>query len=248
MWVSAFGKLLQARREVCLMCRQAADTRELGGLCAACYGRIPWILQVRCRVCGRAEACADCRRRRGSELFFARSRSAVSYNEQMKALLARYKYRGDERLAAVLGRMLYHAYRLHQAEESAEGDQEAVRLLSFVPVSERRLAERGFNQAEQMAAVLGERAGLPVLALLRRAKHTDKQSFKGRQARIGDLHGVFELNEQGVEELQTRYGASRSLVIYLIDDVYTTGSTMNQCAGVLKAGLHAVVYGLTWAR
>ncbi|MCD1260852.1 ComF family protein [Paenibacillus athensensis] len=173
----------------------------------------------------------------------------MSYDENMKALLARYKYRGDERLAGVIGQMLCHAYRLHQTGKGSKGEhQKTIKLISFVPVSELRLAERGFNQAEQMAVVLGNREGLPVVPLLRRVKHTDKQSFKGRHARIGDLRDVFELNEQAAVRLMSDCSDPGVLTIYLVDDVYTTGSTMNQCAGVLQTRLNAVVYGLTWAR
>ncbi|WP_407870123.1 ComF family protein [Paenibacillus sp. P36] len=166
----------------------------------------------------------------------------------MKELLARYKYRGDERLKAVIGQMLVHAYHLLQ-EEMREFDTDpgsAKRLITFVPVSERRLLERGFNQAEQMAIELGRKVGLPVLPLLSRSKHTDKQSFKNRSERLDDLVHVFEINELLLKQLLGCQAAS--YVIYIVDDVYTTGSTMNQCARVLGESLPAKVFGITWAR
>ncbi|WP_222708567.1 ComF family protein [Paenibacillus sp. N3.4] len=170
----------------------------------------------------------------------------------MKELLARYKYRGDERLQSVLGQMLVHSYRLLQAERArlhlptpayAPTGKE---VITFVPVSNRRLLERGFNQAEQMAEELGGKVGLPVVPLLYRSKHTEKQSFKKRHERMDDLEHVFEVNETMLDCVSQ--SSTNPLVIYVVDDVYTTGSTMNQCAKVLRERVTAEIYGLTWAR
>ena len=81
----------------------------------------------------------------------------------MKELLARYKYRGDERLKTVLGHMLVHSYHLLQMDKDTLNvrSDSVQELITFVPVSERRMLERGFNQAEQMAVELGRRVRLP---------------------------------------------------------------------------------------
>jgi len=248
--VAGLQVLLYPRRDECLLCKQIGtlQSNELG-LCQACMTRIPWIREVRCIVCGRAEICSDCLRRKQS--YFVKSRSAVRYDDTMKELLARYKYRGDERLRQVMGYMLYYAYQtLCNEYEARPGSYAAAsspnRIITYVPVSERRLQERGFNQAEQMAHELGRRADLPVVPLLLRSRHTDKQSFKKRSERLDDLEQVFETYLDGLKEL-VRITDS-ALIVYLIDDVYTTGSTMNQCAKVLKEGLGAEVFGITWAR
>jgi competence protein ComFC len=239
-------QLFSPKRDECLSCKQQAqvDASKLG-FCDSCFQSIPWVVQVHCLICGRYEACSDCSRREVTH--FIKSRSAVRYDDVMKELLARYKYRGDERLQQVMGSMLSHAFRLLQA---SQGDvhvkSNAVeRILTYVPVSERRLLERGFNQAEQMARELGRVARLPVIPLLQRARHTEKQSFKSRNERLGDLQHVFEINEAGLVQVNI---PAKHVQIYLIDDVYTTGSTMNQCAKVLKDHLEAEIFGLTWAR
>lgn len=243
--VGAIHSLLSSRKEECLLCKQRSHLQlaELG-LCHACFVRIPWIRQVCCPTCGRGESCSDCVRR--GQAYFLRSRSAVRYDDTMKELLARYKYRGDERLKSVVGHMLIHAYRLLQAEAGQSHHGSVSELITFVPVSERRLQERGFNQAEQMAVELGRRVGIPVVPLLHRSKHTDKQSFKKRSERLDDLQHVFEVSASVTEEF--RGTAASSYIIYVVDDVYTTGSTMNQCAKVLRESLPAEVFGITWAR
>ncbi|CAN7152180.1 ComF family protein [Paenibacillus sp. LjRoot153] len=238
--------LLGPKRGACLLCKQmtSLERGELG-LCHACYTRIPWIRKVVCLSCGRGEYCPDCRRKPHS--YFTRSRSAVRYDETMKELLARYKYRGDERLKVVFGHMLVHAFQQLRLDRASSSAGQVREFITYVPVSERRMQERGFNQAEQMARELGRRVDLPVVRLLNRSKHTAKQSFKKRSERIDDLAHVFEFD---TTELGKIFASGKFVIIYIVDDVYTTGSTMNQCAMVLKEEMSILVEicGLTWAR
>ncbi|MBP1965794.1 ComF family protein [Paenibacillus aceris] len=245
---AAVYSLLSPMKKECLVCKQPSRIQvEKLGLCNSCYIRIPWIREALCRICGRGEVCYDCQRRQYA--YFSQSRSAVRYDETMKGLLARYKYRGDERLKGIIGGMLVHAYHLLQKEMEQQRCAESPsfqELITFVPVSERRLLERGFNQAEQMANELGRITGIPVVPLLNRSKHTDKQSFKRRSERLDDLTNVFEMDKMFQSQLTSYLAAS--YVIYIVDDVYTTGSTMNQCAKVLSECLPVKVFGITWAR
>ncbi|AQT85080.1 DNA transport apparatus-associated-like protein [Paenibacillus larvae subsp. larvae] len=245
--LSAAQGLLSPRVSACPGCNQPAvlNTRQMG-LCQICYTGIPWIREVICPICGRYEECGDCLRR--EETCFIRNRSAVRYDESMKELLARYKYRGDEQLSSLFGEMLLFAYFLHQEENRnlAASKASPPRVLTYVPLSGQRLLERGFNQAEQMAKALGKNLELPVVPLLVRSRHTDKQSQKTRSGRLEDVQGLFELDERVCSLMPASFRSGFDL--YLVDDVYTTGSTMNECAKVLRAGLPARVFGLTWAR
>jgi ComF family protein len=163
----------------------------------------------------------------------------------MKELLARYKYRSDERLQQLMGRMLVHAYRLYPKTGGAGSPFD---YISYVPVSSERYEERGFNQAEQMALVVAGQVNLPVVSLLARTRHTDKQSFKSRKERADNLQGAFAVIPGRAAKLQA-HAKRRDLRILLVDDVYTTGSTLNQCALELRRELPAAqVYGLCWAR
>lgn len=216
-------------------------------VCAACFATIPWITRVYCAVCGRYEPCGDCVRR--TDTFFVRNRSAVRYNEAMKELLARYKYRGDERLRTLLADMLSHAYRMHLMDLQATGGASPFHFITYVPLSEQRALDRGFNQAEQLAQEIGRRYGIRVVPLLNRVKHTDKQSFKTRRQRLGDLENVFALDETGrsaVQSFVSSHGMKPKILV--VDDIYTTGSTLNECARTIFSGFEAEIYGLTWAR
>jgi len=227
---------------LCTWCRAIPQYKGLNPLhlCDGCFKSIPWIKEIHCPVCGRYEACPDCVRREAPPLTM--NRSAVEYDDGMKDLLALYKYRGDERLRLLLGRMLVHGYRKFPAGLRFD-------CVSFVPLSPDRYAERGFNQAEQMARELSSVVKLPVISLLKRVRHTDKQSFKTRHERLRDLSGAFSVDDSRVVKLQRVFGQKRRIRILVVDDVYTTGSTLNQCALVIREALpQAQIYSLCWAR
>lgn len=219
--------------------RHPGARATMSELCASCRSKVPWILTVSCPVCGRPERCGDCPRR--AQRYFASSRSAVRYDGEMKGLLAAYKYRGAERLAPVLTAMLASAFERIAAITDWPFD-----LVTAVPISEFRLAERGFNQAERMAIILASWYGLPYANLLIRTRDSEKQSLKGRGARIRDMRGLFRAAAgTGAIALAER----KKMSILLVDDIYTTGSTMNECAhALLQAYPGAEIHGLAWAR
>lgn len=273
--------LLAPDMQTCLFCgKNSQAASALPGICRSCENSIPWIRCPRCLKCGRQVGCPDCSRSSEPAPIVC-NRSAVAYSSGMRELLGRYKYRGDERLAYVLGLMLDRAYSLLKDEReqamrsslllhSQKSLRPAVRtnkcntfwqadLLVPVPVSDTRLAERGFNQAERLADVLSRRRGVPQLPLLVRTHHTGKQSFKTRAERLADMKHAFAISTDcGV---LTRFAGKaaavrtqdRPLQIIIIDDIYTTGSTIRACAdSILRQCMildcAAEVYSLTWAR
>lgn len=236
-----FRELMGPGEPPCTCCRSMPQYVGFNPLsvCRSCMDRIPWITHIECPVCGRYESCPDCSRRGPSWL--RRNRSAVRYDEEMKELLARYKYRGDQQLKELLGRMLLHAYRSY-------GPGADFNCITYVPLSKERMEERGFNQAEQMARVLGEKLRRPVIPMLVRIKHTDKQSQVSRYHRQVNLGNAFVTEQGNVQRLLQHYGR-RSFRILIVDDVYTTGTTLNHCAAaIMEQAPHAKVYGLCWAR
>jgi competence protein ComFC len=227
----------------CGVCRKPGALHM--GICKACRARIPWITDIRCSTCGRPIDCPDCERRKPH---YELNRSAVSYSPDMKSWLSLYKYRGDERLAELFADMLLEPYK-KLVVELGQGKM-PFDLITYVPVSRERLAERGFNQAEQMATGLGRRIKVPVVPLLARVRHTDKQSFKSRAERLEDLRGIFALDTRGAEVIRklSAKASDRPIRILMIDDVYTTGSTIDECSKLLIESNKVKIYGLTWGR
>lgn len=284
-WIDNIRLLLAPALIHCLICgRHGPSSAGMSGICTGCEAGIPWIRQPRCQKCGRHVGCPDCSRNSQYDPIIC-NRSAVAYTPVMRELLGRYKYRGHERLASLLGMMLDSAYiqlkayigeYQHSWLQQTEAETPHRRdifykkkmgaaapwqadLLVPVPVSESRLIERGFNQAERLADVLSRLRDIPQLPLLVRTHHTGKQSFKSRAERIADMKHAFGANMDESVKMQfagmldKAQEQSRPIRIIIIDDIYTTGSTIRACAEVLQHlcacyGKTAEVYSLTWAR
>jgi competence protein ComFC len=231
----------------CIYCHNSIRNRSDAltmGLCDSCRQSIPWIREVICGVCGRYEACNDCTRRKHT--YFNYNRSAVQYSDDMRNWLARYKYRGDEKLLPLFVEMLRYPYERLVQEIACLIDHK-FDLITYIPLSAERLSERGFNQAKQLAEGLGELYRTPVLPLLERTHHTGKQSYKTRGQRLDDLQGAFAFYSNETL-LKPFINMGRPINVLLLDDVYTTGSTLNQCASVIQNHISAQIFGLTWAR
>ncbi|PZD97830.1 ComF family protein [Paenibacillus sambharensis] len=264
-----YRDLLPVQRRSVNHIRQSISNK----LCAGCLALIPWLTEIKCRACGRGIACPDCERR--SRPAFRYNRSAVQYDSAMRDWLALYKYRGLEKLEPLLAEMLYLPY-YGLSRLAAEAGSNLVScgsepwdMVTYVPVSSERAQERGFNQAERLAAALGSQFHLPVLPLLIRTRHSGKQSLKSRRERVTDMRSLFAPDEAGWTAWEYQYqqrwnpsGKQRKdkrsnnrplnspIRILLIDDIYTTGSTIEACSEVLKyrSKVTCEVYSLTWSR
>ena len=217
-WRSLFGK-----EETPKICGGCNDNFELitGEVCEMC-GRPFTFLEEEYRV---GNICYDCKRWEEDENWsrsLDRNRSLYRYTDFVKDVVAKFKFRGDYVLAEIF------ADDLRQNLQSFQYD-----YIVPVPLSEERLYERGFNQAEALITTVG----FEPTHLLSRF-HTEKQSKKSRSERI-HLEQVFKLDT----DLNLK-----SKTIVLIDDIYTTGSTLRHAAKILKDNGAAKVYSFTLAR
>ncbi|WP_052476041.1 ComF family protein [Cohnella kolymensis] len=173
----------------------------------------------------------------------------MRYDSLMKDWLALYKYRGHEKLEPVLAAMLAFAYERLNDELGSRNTYPFFHTITSVPLAPERLQERGFNQAERLAVQLSQWYGIRCRPLLARLRHTEKQSLKTRQSRVNDMMGNFAATS-AVDSTDNLPNSVHRII--LIDDVYTTGSTINECARVLKESSApdspAEIYGLLWAR
>ncbi|KMY55515.1 phosphoribosyltransferase [Bacillus sp. FJAT-27231] len=205
-------------------------------ICEKCRQSFEKIKGEGCRTCSRPLAaldpsfiiegvCLDCVRWEEDPLYrgtLAKNRSLYVYNDAMKEVIARFKYRGDYVLAKIF------AQDIREAAKQIKYD-----LVIAIPLSEERLSERGFNQAEALAEV----AGLEVTSILERI-HSEKQSKKSRVERL-QAPQVFRIKEKS---------SFCHKKILILDDIYTTGSTLRQAAHLLKQAGAAEVSALTLAR
>ena len=108
-----------------------------------------------------------------------------------------------------------------------------------VPLHSARERERGFNQAALLAKLLGRTSGIPVQEALNRVRYTTSQTAFDRAERIENLRGAFQVRENS---------DVRNMRLLLVDDVLTTGSTLSECARVLKKAGALSVHAITAAR
>jgi ComF family protein len=164
------------------------------------------------------------------------ARSAGIYDQALKALILNYKYRYRTELSAPLSRLLWHALLRHW-------DLKEIDCIMPVPLHRRRLRKRGFNQAElllrhwpRLARAQGvafDGAKL-VLGGLARRRDTPPQAGLNQRQRAANLRHAFDLTDRG---------AVRGRRVLLVDDVMTTGATVNACARVLRR-CHAAWIGV----
>jgi ComF family protein len=205
----------------CFLCRGAA--REL--LCAACAAELPWLPEELCPRCALASpAGALCGRCLAEPPHFDATRAALWYRFPADALVQALKFRGELALAPVLASFL-----------SRKLPPEKVDFIIPVPLSAARLRSRGYNQAAEIARRLGRR-GLE-LGLCERTRDGWPQVELPFAERRANVRGAFR--------------AARGLAgarIAVVDDVMTTGATLDEIARTLKAAGAARVENWVLAR
>lgn len=220
----------------CVGCTGAVGPGE--SLCAACTETAKRILPPFCAKCSQPFAgaiigsfiCANCEDR---VLHFDAAVSAYRSRGVVRQVMHDFKYGRQLHLRHVLGRWL---------AEALEDPRLAGRRIDFivpVPLHPARKRERGFNQAELLALVLHRLSGLPLMDALQRTRYTTTQTQFDRSERMENLRGAFRLRRgSNVQDLR----------MLLVDDVLTTGSTLSECASVLKKAGALSVHAATAAR
>jgi predicted amidophosphoribosyltransferase len=208
----------------CLVCRAA--TRSGEQLCRGCRAALPWLPAERCERCGLPASCgARCPARVAA---FERAWAPVAYDGAARMLVRALKLDG-----------LTSAADLMAAQIAATAPPELLAEGSLVPVpgNPRRRRGRGFDPAERIARALRRRTALPMQAVLRADGAAAAQAGAGRAQRLRRL-GSGSI-------LVTGRPPQRAI---LVDDVHTTGATLDACARALKAAGSQSVVAVSYAR
>jgi ComF family protein len=159
------------------------------------------------------------------------------YDGVLKELIHQFKYKEKKYLANPLGKLLVDFVGKYLREERFD-------YIVPIPLNKTRQKKRGYNQAELLARVLGEAVDKPILThLVKRRKKTKPQFGLNRDERFENLSGAFEISESGKEDVAAIAGKT----ILLLDDLATTGATLDECAKALKKAGVNEVYGLVLA-
>ncbi len=226
--------ILYPRR--CPVCGGIAVPR--GGLaCTDCSSRLKPIEEPRCKKCSKPidseekEYCHDCESKR---YHYTNGFSLWIYDECMKKSIADFKYHGRREYGEFYVQELVKKF--HDSIMSISPD-----VLVPVPIHKSKQLKRGYNQADILAKGIGKRLNIPVLSyLLKRDKNTLPQKQLNDKERLKNLEKAFIFDE---EERMTYNGIIDTAL--LVDDIYTTGSTIEACTNILMQNGIKKVYFIT---
>jgi competence protein ComFC len=207
-------------------------------LCNVCEAKVLRIVAPFCERCSEpfegsitgAFNCANCAHR---TIYFDAAVAAYRSRGIVREIIHEFKYARQTHLRHLIAGWLRAAL-----------DDKRLRQISFdlivpVPLHPARQRERGFNQATLLAESVSAEISLPSRPLLERVRYTTTQTALDRSERMENLHNAFRLRKKA---------DVRGLRVLLIDDVLTTGSTLSECARVLKRAGATSVHAATAAR
>lgn len=225
---------------ICINCRKTLTNAENDAdqrgkiICEQCLGIIKLNSALFCPVCRArlAENKKICHR--DAPYFLA---AAGNYDDPvLQNLIHYFKYKSFENLAPILGELLIKYFKLLNFE--------TFKLLNFIivpiPLHHCRERERGFNQAKLLAEIIARHFNLPLIDGLKRIKNNEPQvKLKDFEKRIKNISDCFEIKNPEIVKGKN---------IILIDDVFTSGATMNEAARILKKNGSGKIIALVLAK
>ncbi len=194
---------------VCLVCGRLLDKyNSFGYICGTCFEFLPAAPEpekIMIKISPNFDA---------DDLSISKFYSLFIYTEGYENIVKSIKYEGFTRLASAFGELL--GEKISHCNEAYEG-------IVPVPIHNARMRERGFNQAELIARGICERMKTPLADILVRNRYTQTQTAMGKKDRSKNVEGAFTLSA----------GDISGNTFLLVDDVLTTGSTLNTCATTL---------------
>lgn len=215
-------------------------------LCSACQASLPLAKGPSCFVCGQrsptGRACQKCRQPNRSHLTGILIASDWD-NLLLRQIIYEYKYRFVKELANPLGQLIISFLEIYRPCNLQTHEV----ILVPVPLHKRRLAWRGFNQAELLAKIIGQELGLPIAndILIRHRYSLPQMGITDKQQRQNNILGAFALSPK-INPAQKNYLKNKTII--LVDDVCTTAATLETCAKTLHSLGPKEIWGAVIAR
>lgn len=216
----------------CLICGSRKPDLMPSGECHECLDSLPFIVPPICPKCGKpvlvqGEVCPDCEHRYHP---FRQAMAILEYRRGVPELVHRFKYQGERILSKPMIEWMTQGVKIKGWEFD---------IIVPVPLYPKRERKRGFNQAALLAEGIGRNLNKPVLRRnLVRVIDTQTQVSLDKYARIANLQGAFQILNPSQFKDKT---------VLLVDDVYTTGATTDQCSRVILGAGARDVFVLTLA-
>ncbi len=221
----------------CCCCKRYIKDFRYFYICEKCYNSIKNINQNVCKMCLKplsseyVDICIECRERK--KTYFEYIKASVYYESPIKELIHIFKFGQKKSAVKILGKIIL--------EKTGDEFFNDIDYITFVPLSKKTSDERKFNHAKVLACYIGKSKGIKVLDVIKKIKETQDQSNLKREERLKNLKDAFEIKK---EKEKIIYGKK----IIIVDDIYTTGSTINEIAKILFEKRAQKIFGLVVAR
>ena len=216
----------------CLVCKEELSHNTLYSICDECMDSLPFIRGKICLRCGQplgseANYCLRCKNNKSE---FKANRSVFVYRGAIRKLIKNLKYDNMKYLAKTFSNFICSEIMNYSVQFD---------MVVPVPLSDRRRKVRGYNQAYLLCASIKDKLHLNVREdVLIKVKHTPSQAYLSVEDRRKNLEDSFKVTDKSLVKGKT---------ILVVDDIYTTGSTMNECAKTLRKAGAKEVYCVTLA-
>lgn len=236
---NTFSKLIQTfdgllmKNHSCICCGKEISDDNVIGLCKMCYGKLAVISGKTCVRCGEIVDednlyCDECKNK---TFAFSKNTSFCVYDDISAKIIHGFKYNSRKYYAEPIANMMNKNRFVFKD----------IDLITFVPIGTQRMNERGYNQAEEFAREISKMTEIPCESLLVKIKQETHQAGQTRKDRIKNIVGTI-----GFDSTQKDKVVGKRILV--IDDVFTTGSTLNECAKVLSKHKAKDVQTYTFAK
>lgn len=225
--MNMLSEILFPRNIQCIFCGSPISRENYLSTCKACYQKMEPICEI-CVRCGRfgkgAGICIACS---DEKYYFDRVYSALVYNDFMHHSIYSYKYGHKSYMGKYFGEIL---------KEFISENELQYDFITAVPISAERMKTRGFNQSALIAEHIDADA---YIELFVRQKKTDFLSGFSRGRRMAELEDAFAIDEEVLERMiadfyQRDDAADKKIKLLIVDDIITTGSTLNELSKLAK--------------
>lgn len=231
-WLNSFENLFM-KNHSCISCgREILDGTKFQ-LCDKCFYGLEKLDVELCEKCGDKvlvgnKICDHCKT---FDYHFDENRSYCYYSDASSKIVKRFKYSHKK------------FYAKHIAELLMQNNNyfKNVDIITFVPINKKRLNERGFNQAEEIAKEISVLTNIEVLNLLEKSNDSKHQAGLKKKDRLENLKGSFSAVHENAEKIKGK-------VILIVDDVFTTGATLSECSRIIKKLKPKKIKTLTFAK
>ncbi len=217
----------------CIACGKEIPDGSNFQICKECLLGIEFIGGNICSKCGEKliEGSLLCDYCKDFNYHFDKNISCCYYDDAAAKIIKDFKFKGKKFYAEYIAKVM-----MSKAETFDNID-----YITFVPITKKRLKERGYNQAELLANIISEKINVPVKNLLEKVTDGKHQVKLNQEERLKNLVDSFKVNDDEKINIKGKN-------ILIIDDVFTTGTTLSECAKALKSAKLKKIVTLTFAK